>query len=255
MRRTLLALCCLLIPASAVGQEGRIAFQRAIANDFELPEEMAQLQDRLPSHDLTDMLLLFDASGSLMLPVPEDETARPGGRDSDAMMDRRMSEVARAFGGRDAQDRHLQSYVSFADGTLTETRELLGRKFRMSGPRPDYRWTLSGEQHEFLGYVVQKATAEYEGSTIEAWFTMQIPVPAGPGPYGGLPGMILVLSVDSGRTLYTATAVELGSNGDLAVAPPTDGDEVTHEEYEKIVAEKLEEIEQMRSARGRRRPF
>jgi hypothetical protein len=67
--------------------------------------------------------------------------------------------------------------------------------------------------------------------------------------------MILVLSLDSGRILYTATAVEMGSNGDLAVAPPTDGDEVTHEEYEKIVAEKLEEVEQMRAARMRRRPF
>jgi GLPGLI family protein len=166
-----------------------------------------------------------------------------------------MAEVRIAFGGRDAQETFLQSYVSFADGTLTETRELLGRTFRMSGPRPEYRWSLSSEQHEFLGYVVQKAMAESEGSTIEAWFTTQIPVPAGPGPYGGLPGTILVVSVDGGRILYTATAVELGTNGELAVGPPTDGDEVSREEYEKIVADKLEEIEQMRSARERRRPF
>jgi len=259
MRRSNILWLCLLLASTtpAAAQEGRIAFRRAIVNDFDVPEEMARLREQLPSHDLTDMLLLFDASGSLMLPVPEEDGAGPPGRGrtDDAMFDRRMTEVRMAFGGRDAQETHLQSYVDFADGTLTETRELLGRKFRLSGPRPDYRWTLSGEQHEFLGYVVQKATAEYEGSTIEAWFTMQIPVPAGPGPYGGLPGMILVLSVDSGRTLYTATAVELGSNGELAVAPPTDGDEVSYEEYERIVTEKMEELEQMRAARGRRRPF
>ncbi len=103
--------------------------------------------------------------------------------------------------------------------------------------------------------MVQEATAVHNGAEIEAWFTPQIPVQAGPADFGGLPGLILVLSVDGGHLLYSATEVNLEGLGDVEIAPPTEGDMVTREEYEALVAEKIEEIQATRGAGNRRRPF
>ena len=101
---------------------------------------------------------------------------------------------------------------------------------------------LFRSQAEFLGYAVQKATAVVDSSVIEAWFTPEIPVQGGPATFGGLPGMILVVSVNDGEVQYTATGVSLSAIAEGVIVRPTEGDEVTREEYEKIVAEKLEEL-------------
>lgn len=61
--------------------------------------------------------------------------------------------------------------------------------------------------------------------------------------------MILVLSVNRGEELYSATSIDLGQL-ETGIAPPEDGDEITREEYEVMVEEKLEEL---RTSRGRGR--
>jgi GLPGLI family protein len=123
-----------------------------------------------------------------------------------------------------------------------EARQLLGRSFIIADERPTYPWKLTAEQADFLGYAVQKATAVLDSSVIEAWFTPQIPVQGGPATFGGLPGMILVVSIDDGEVQYTATGISLSPIAEGVIVRPTEGDEVTREEYEKIVAEKLEEL-------------
>jgi GLPGLI family protein len=136
----------------------------------------------------------------------------------------------------------VEAYVRYDEGSILEAREFLGRTFLIEDERPLFRWKLTGDQAEYLGYVVQKATAEQDSSTVEAWFTPQIPVPGGPAMYGGLPGMILVVSVDGGREQYSATAVSLMAVADGVIVPPTRGEPVSRARYEEIVEEKLEEL-------------
>ncbi len=252
--RLRLALLLLLAPIAVSAQDGRITFSRAVQHDFEIPERLAPMRDRIPSQTVSEMLLLFNTAESIMRPVPTpDEEEEPTG------MNRRaaglMARLKMGSSSRSDQETLLESYVSFDDGKMVETRELMGRTFLISDERPVYRWSLGGEQREFLDFVVQKATATHGGSAIEAWFTMEIPVQAGPGPYGGLPGMILLVSVDAGHTVYAATDVDLSGLGDGMIAPPDEGDQVSREEYEQIVAEKLEEVKTLRGQRrDRRRP-
>jgi len=120
--------------------------------------------------------------------------------------------------------------------------EIQGPTFHKEDERPAFEWKLTGEQAEFLGYVVHKATAQQDSSTIEAWFTPQIPIPGGPATYGGLPGMILVVSVDESQVQYSATAVSLTTVAEGVIVRPTEGEAVSRERYEEIVAEKLEEL-------------
>ncbi|MCY4110152.1 MAG: GLPGLI family protein, partial [Chloroflexi bacterium] len=108
-----------------------------------------------------------------------------------------------------------------------------------------------GEQAEHEGYMVIKATAEHDSTAIEAWFTPQIPVPGGPGPYGGLPGMILVVSVDDGHIKYFATEIALGDLEEGLIQRPDKGDEMSQKEYDEMVAEKTEEMRKRFGARRR----
>ena len=155
-------------------------------------------------------------------------------------------------GSRSDNETLLETYVNHDDGTVAESRNFRGRTFLISGTQPTYAWRLAEEQSKFLGLMVQKATVVQDSTTIEAWFTPEIPVSAGPGVFGGLPGMILVVSVDDGHRVYTATAIHLDGLENDAIKAPEDGHEVSRDEYEQIVAEKLEEVAALRKSRERR---
>jgi GLPGLI family protein len=256
MMKKLLTLLLLLLPAAASAQQqGVILFDRQVQYGFEVPERVKdnpQLKDMLeampPAH-FNSLLLLFNESASLMTPAPgpdEEEVGAP-------MSDRAVGLATRLKMGsssRSDQEVLLESYVRYEDGVMAETRDFMTRKFLITGTQPVYEWKLTGEQSEFLGYAVQKATAVQDSSAVEAWFTPEIPVPAGPGPFGGLPGMILSVSVNDGQTLYSATEVKLDPVDAGAIKAPAEGDEVSPEEYEKIVDEKLEEIRMRQRRRG-----
>jgi len=254
--KKLLTLLLLLLPAAASAQQqGVILFDRQVQYGFEVPEdlknrpELKDMLDAMPPANYSSLLLLFNESASLMTPAPKSEEEEVGAPMSDRAVGLAMR-LKMGSTSRSDQEVLLESYVRYEDGMMAETRDFMTRKFLITGTQPAFAWKLTGEQSEFLGYTVQKATAVQDSSVLEAWFTPEIPVPAGPGPYGGLPGMILSVSVNDGQTLYSATEVKLDPVDADAIKAPEDGDEVSHEEYEEIVAEKLEEIKMRRRGRG-----
>ncbi|MCZ6595660.1 MAG: GLPGLI family protein [Bacteroidetes bacterium] len=86
---------------------------------------------------------------------------------------------------------------------------------------------------------------------VTAWFTPQIPVKNGPGEYAGLPGLILEMSID--RTTILCSKIVLNLKEADKIEAPDKGKEVTREEYNKIVKEKMDEMrENFRSGSGRR---
>ena len=260
----LVALPLLLSPLAA--QSGTIAYDRADRLDIELPPELKNnpMFAEMPNARVTPVLLHYTPSATLQVRAPRE--AQQGGREMRAMsirggdvsvVEMRAIEgamVARfgGFGGGSGrrQDDVVASYTDLEGGTVTETRNFLGRTFRLAEERPAIRWKLTTEQSLFLERPVMRATAEHDGQQLEAWFTPEIPVAAGPEGYGGLPGMILTLTINDGERTYTATSI---TEGDPAVemVPPKDGQQVTREEYDKLVAEKMAELEQSRGARRR----
>lgn len=64
------------------------------------------------------------------------------------------------------------------------------------------------QQRTILGYASYAATSKLD-PTITAWFSTDIPVAAGPGPYGGLPG--LILEIEGKHKRWVATRVTRSS--------------------------------------------
>lgn len=85
---------------------------------------------------------------------------------------------------------------------------------------------------------------------IVAWFAPEIPVSQGPGPYWGLPG--LILEVNDGTTVVLCSKIVLNPEEKVRLDPPDKGKEVSQQEYEDIMEEKMAEMaERFRSRGGR----
>lgn len=256
----------LTVADGLAAQQGTITYTQVVK--VQLPPGLAERMREPPPPRTSTSLLHFSPTMSLMTRV-ENPRGERGEREGDNGP--RFRGGDRAFDGAGLRDRRgggrfgfgfgpgtspdaatvLQAaYVDYGEGTMVEGRRFLNRSFRVTRERPTYAWRIGVEQAEHLGYTVMKATAEHDSTTIEAWFTPQIPVPGGPASYGGLPGMILVLSVNGGQTQYQATEVALQELEAGLIGPPEDGDDMSYEEFEKLVKERIEEMTRSRRPPG-----
>ncbi|NNE34401.1 MAG: GLPGLI family protein, partial [Rhodothermales bacterium] len=174
-------------------------------------------------------------------PAPEVEEERPQAAPND-----RRNRRFRRFQERE----NNSTFVDFDTEEAIQRREFLDRVFLIDGaPKPE--WRLTSDESEFLGYLSHRAVATVDSTLVEAWFTTEIPVPAGPDDFYGLPGLILVLTTDEGNRSYVATDVSLRQVDPGLIVAPTDGKKVTRQEYDRIVEEKRAEMQTQRRARGR----
>jgi len=132
------------------------------------------------------------------------------------------------------------TYVNFYEESYAQTRPIMDREFLVTGDRQSLAWKLSDEEHSFLGHRILKATAMQDTVVVEAWFTPEIPLPAGPMLYGGLPGLVLILSRDGENTVYTAQSIDLEAAPE--VIRPT-GEEMAQDEFEHLLIEKFQELQ------------
>ncbi len=233
---SLLALALLMLcTVQAHAQEGTVTYEETVKLEFKLPPGMEHMRDQIPSARVTKKMLFFNESASLMKDVPQEDEEESG------------HVVAHGEGGLHfrtiEEPPENETYVNFDEGQLIQKEDFLGRTFLITGETSTLAWRLTDERSEFLGYLSQKATAVRDSTTIEAWFTPEIPVPAGPGRYGGLPGLILVLTLNDGQTTYVAQELSLAPLDEAVLVPPKKGKKVTREEFNTIVEEKRKEME------------
>ena len=234
--RPLLLAALALASAGALAQDdplaGTATYEITTRLEIELPPEVQHMADQFPSSTTETRLLHFDETASLMVaaPAPEDDEGTEVSSGNVRVMVRR----ARADNA---------TFVDYDAGTRVEKRDFLGRTFLIDGEVEPLAWRLTDEQSEFLGYPCMKATAMRDTVEVEAWFTPQIPVSAGPAGYGGLPGLILVLTEDDARRTMIAQEVTLGPLAEGLLTPPTEGRRVTDEAFRAIVEERMEEMQ------------
>ena len=86
---------------------------------------------------------------------------------------------------------------------LLETRSLEGKNYQLTDSFPLLEWNTNYTETEKVDtYTCYKATAKYRGATLVAFYTNDIPIPAGPYKFGGLPGLIVLLYNESAHPNY-----------------------------------------------------
>jgi len=138
-------------------------------------------------------------------------------------------------------------YRNFSSGRLLEQTTLADIQYVIEDSIGRLPWKLSADTLAVLGHRCKKATAiSPRNKSIVAWYCEDIAEPLGPERYGGLPGAILKLDVDSGGMVYTAT--HLGDTPDKKSLRLPAGKRISRADF----AKKLDEVLGPADSQGRR---
>ena len=236
--------------AHAQVKEGKIVYERVMQLPTRVMNVDPAIAAQMPKARTDQYELLFGNNQSLLQFLPninnEDQTTFSGGGGM----------VVMRFAGTNDIVFH-----NFESQTRVEQREVFDRSFLVTDSIRKLTWKLTEETKTILNYKVQKATATRIGTRprmtmengqmkreefpdtakIVAWFTTDIPVPAGPDFQGQLPGLILEVDIDNGQTVYRA--IEFSNKVSLnKIKEPKDGKKLTAAEFNKERDKLMEEM-------------
>jgi len=162
------------------------------------------------------------------------------------------------------------SYFNFDLEKKVDQRNMFEKKFIVTDSIKKLNWKLTGETQTLLGHVCQKAISERltkrmtmnmdngkmerkevdDTAKLVAWFTTDIPVPAGPEVAGQLPGLILLLDMGDGKTVYKATEISGKVKLD-DIKEPVKGKRVTPDKFRAETMKMMDDM-QKNNAGGNR---
>lgn len=234
MKHTLLLLACICAAKLAQSQitAGKITYEESMtmAAPDDLPADAGFLRDIFAKGMHFTRVLSFNQDATVFRAEKKDERKAAGSTDDGMQVQFNFSAPEEI------------TYTDLKTGSTIEQRDLMGKKFLVSGETQRRKWQMTGKQKTVLNYPCQEAVS-YGKDTLLAWFTTAIPVSAGPPDWRGLPGMVLEGSrvLTGGSYSIKASKVE---EGPVALAAPKEGKKVTKAEFEKIEKEKQKEIEE-----------
>lgn len=239
-------------------------------------QQKKQIMERMKSMLEKTYVLTFTQSESM---YAEDEKLEAPGQSGGFRM---------MMGGLGASEDNL--YKNIKDHQILQEQEFFGKQFLIKDSLPKWNWKMGTETKQIGQYTCFKATVtkkvegfdwrsmrrrpadeekkkEEEKTTdstktkdpmdeleipeeidVTVWYTPQIPVSQGPGEYWGLPGLILEVNAD--RTTMLCSKIVMNPEEKNEIKKPSKGKEVTKEEYNSIVKEKIEEMREMYGGRG-----
>ncbi|MCY4159887.1 MAG: GLPGLI family protein [Bacteroidetes bacterium] len=228
--RQIILIAVTLVPFSASAQMGTVRYTHTYpvlySHYFDYSAARSELVGtefvKPPMYATVSRSMVFDTTASLMYPTDKPHVEPE---------DRKVSE------GEEEVD---TTYVNFRLRTYTESRVLGMDVYLANDEIPSIPWRLGDEERVYLGLRVEKATAVIDSTEIEAWFTSEIPIPAGPGLFGGLPGLILMVTNAASGEVYAADSL-LMDELVHAIVPPVRGLEVSDGEYIRTRKEVMDE--------------
>ena len=237
-------------------------------------QQKKQIMERMKSVLEKTYVLTFTQSESI---YKEDEKLESPGQGGGFRM---------MMGGMGGSEDNL--YKNIKENQILQEQEFFGKQFLINDSLPKLEWKMGTETKQIGQYTCFKATAvkkiegfdwrsmrrrnddenkeaeKTEDSTktkdpmdeieipeeieVTVWYTPQIPVSQGPGEYWGLPGLILEVNAD--RTTILCSKIVMNPEEKTEIKQPSKGKEVTKEEYNTIVKEKVEEMREMYGGRG-----
>ncbi|MEO8416110.1 MAG: GLPGLI family protein [Ginsengibacter sp.] len=248
---------CVALTARAQQKEGKVIYSRIIQMQIQV-DDNDHMQQMMPKSHTDKFELTFGNNQSLWKHIDEADYADD--------MDGRSMQINVITPG--------QSDIVFNDFDVAKTieqRDFMDKKFIVTDSTHRLNWKLTGETKTILGHVCQEAIAQRAGKRMQmnidngkmerkeledttniiAWFTTDIPVPAGPEVQGQLPGLILALDINKGRMVYQA--LEIQATADLtAIKAPAKGKKVTPEEFIKERDKLIEEMQRNNQGSGNR---
>jgi GLPGLI family protein len=245
-----------MLSATAQQTQGKVIFERTVQMQIRIATNDGgndeAIQNMLPKTRKDKFELSFANNTTLWKQMEDDAQDEMAGGQAGGGMQIRMI----GAGSDDIQYSQLES------SRKVEQRELGTKKYIIEDSIKPMSWKLSEETKTILSHVCRKATSQKIGirtmmnmdngkmerkeiadtSIIVAWFASDIPVSSGPAEYQAqLPGMILELDVNNGKTIYQA--IEISPKVDIAsIKEPKGSKKITQAEFNKERDKMFEEM-------------
>lgn len=267
MKKNLLTILAILTAVVSFSQQGKIIYERTVQMQIRIAMNSnggggmndEAIQNMLPKSMTNKFELQFANAQTVWkeLDEPNNEPENmsfgaPGG----GMV------TVKAFGGGDDL-----TFCDLTSGRKVDQKELGTKKVVVEDSLRSLKWKLSEETKTILGKVCRKATTERiakrmmmsmnngkmerqetaDTNLIVAWFTLEVPVSTGPAEFQGqLPGLILEMDINKGKTVYKA--LEFSEKVDLTlIKEPKASKKLTAQEFE---AERQKMMDEMMKNNG-----
>lgn len=209
---------------------GGVIYEQITKLDIQLEGDAAQFAHALPKERKSEKILHFSKQAALYENHHVEDTEEAMDMDGHGSMMIKMVEP------------EYKVFTDLKNNLQIEQKEFMSRLFIIETELDKGAWKLTGQQKTILEYPCQEAVTKEEDKLVQVWFTPNIAVPAGPGKYGNLPGLVLEVDINEGENVIQARSIELKEIDPKLMKKPAKGKKVTEEEYQAIVAEKMKEM-------------
>ena len=236
MKKSLLILLAIMFIASAIVAQndiksGVVTYEKTRKLELKIQGDAHDMENSLPKERKSLREMIFTQDFSLYRNATkkqEDEVVKEA--EGGGMMMIKMVEPEEYF------------FSDIKGKVNTEQREFMGRKFLIEAKTDTVQWKMTGNQKTILNYPCMEAELVGSEKKTIAWFTPMISVSTGPDGYVGLPGLILAMDIDNGKTLVEVKTIEAKAIDSKELAKPKEGKKVTYAEFRKIVDDKMKEM-------------
>lgn len=236
MKQVLSLFAAALCSATSFAQmSGVVTYEQTVnLGDAHLDNLPAELRAMIPKEHKEQKVLYFTPDKSLY------ENAPAPKKNAEA------EDLQSASGGgirmqirQDVPDQ--KTYTDIRNKKTVQQKALMDRMFLITEETKPAKWKMTGNQKKVLDHAVMEAVMTTGEDTVSAWFTTDIPVPAGPEELAGLPGLILEAHIGKNMVIK-ATGIKADEAAAAKIKEPTKGKKVSSAEYAKISKEKEEEM-------------
>jgi GLPGLI family protein len=208
---------------------GEVVYQEIVKMDVQLEGVDPQIAEQIPKERKSEKVLYFTEEEAVFENLQKDDPEEAVHAEGSGMTIKMYQP-------------DNKTYMDLKNNQVIEQKEFMSRVFLIESELEPEKWKMTGKQKKILEYACQEAITEVEGKDVHAWFTPEIEVATGPGPYCSLPGLVLAVEMNEGDMKLEAIGLELKALDKNVLKKPTKGKKVTRDEYQAIVAEKMKEI-------------
>jgi len=133
-------------------------------------------------------------------------------------------------------------YTDYDADQMYQLKMIRGSEFYIQDSTRKINWRLTNESRMIAGFNCRKAVGVIMDSIyVFAFYTDEILIPGGPSSIGGLPGMILGLTIPRLYTSYIATKVSVNGVNEAEIKPVAAKKYTTRAALRTLITERAKE--------------
>lgn len=132
-------------------------------------------------------------------------------------------------------------YNDYNASSFTDLKEMWGDTYLLKDSLPAIQWKMTNEHRTIAGFDCKKAVGKiFDSVYVFAFYSDEITISGGPMNLGGLPGMILGVTIPRLHTSWIATSVQVNGIDDKQIISPK-GKAKDASEVQKILSERMKD--------------